>query len=93
MAPTLPTLVELGFPNLVVVNWTGLSGPARLPPAVVERLAAAALEGLRTPAMQTRLAEHAITPTPLGPAEFTGFVQRDVAEIGGMIRTLGITAG
>jgi tripartite-type tricarboxylate transporter receptor subunit TctC len=93
MAPTLPTLVELGFPNLVVVNWTGLSGPARLPPAVVERLAAAALEGLRTEAMQTRLAEHAITPTPLGPAEFTGFVQRDVAEIGGMIRTLGITAG
>lgn len=29
---------------------------------------------------------------PLGPAEFTAFVQKDVAEIGGIIRALGITA-
>jgi tripartite-type tricarboxylate transporter receptor subunit TctC len=93
MAPTLPTLVELGQPELVALNWVGISGPAGLPPAVVERLNAATLAGLQTPLVRQRLAEHAITPTPLGPAEFAQFVERDVREIGGMIRALGITAG
>jgi tripartite-type tricarboxylate transporter receptor subunit TctC len=93
MAPTLPTLVELGQPELVALNWVGISGPAGLPPAVVDRLNAATLAGLQTPLVRQRLAEHAITPTPLGPAEFAQFVERDVRGIGGMIRALGITAG
>ncbi|MCU0946615.1 MAG: tripartite tricarboxylate transporter substrate binding protein, partial [Rubritepida sp.] len=93
MAPSLPTLVETGQPNLIALNWVGISGPAGLPPAIVERLNAATLAGLQTDLVKTRLQEHAITPTPLGPAEFTAFVQRDVSQIGGMIRALGITAG
>jgi len=92
MAPSLPTLVEAGQPTLVALNWVGISGPANLPAAVVQRLAAETMAGLQTPIVRMRLAEHAITPMPLGPAEFTAFVQKDVAEIGGMIRALGITA-
>jgi len=71
----------------------GISGPANLPPAVVERLNAETRAGLRTEIVRRRLLEHAISPTPLGPADFTVFVQRDVDQIGGMIRALGITAG
>ncbi|UPY38982.1 tripartite tricarboxylate transporter substrate binding protein [Sediminicoccus sp. KRV36] len=93
MAPSLPTLIEAGQPTLVALNWVGISGPAGLPPAVVERLSAETLAGLQTPLVRSRLAEHAITPTPLGPAAFQAFVQKDVTEIGGMIRALGITAG
>jgi tripartite-type tricarboxylate transporter receptor subunit TctC len=93
MAPALPTLRELGQPELVALNWVGISGPAGLPPAIVERLDAATQAGLRTELVRRRLAEHAITPAPLGPAAFAAFVERDVREIGGMIRALGITAG
>lgn len=92
MAPNLPTLVEAGQPTLVALNWVGISGPAGMPAPVVQRLSAETLAGLRTPIVISRLAEHAITPAPLGPTEFTAFVQRDVNEIGGMIRALGITA-
>ncbi|MBS7789634.1 tripartite tricarboxylate transporter substrate binding protein [Roseococcus sp. SDR] len=93
MAPNVPTTTEGGYPTLIALNWVGISGPAGLPPAVVEKLNAETQAGLRTEIVQRRLLEHAISPTPLGPVEFTAFAQRDVNEIGGMIRALGITAG
>jgi tripartite-type tricarboxylate transporter receptor subunit TctC len=64
-----------------------------LPPAIVARLSAETVAGLQTPLVRSRLMEHAITPAPLDAAGFTAFVVRDVAQIGGMIRALGITAG
>ena len=36
--PEVPTLVELGYPELTVTTWYGLSGPAGLPKDIVERL-------------------------------------------------------
>jgi tripartite-type tricarboxylate transporter receptor subunit TctC len=36
--PDVPTLVELGYPDLVVTTWYALSGPAGLPRDIVERL-------------------------------------------------------
>ncbi len=92
-APGVPSAPEAGFPRLLVDNWIGLSGPAGLPAAVVERLHAATLAALANPVARARLAEQSVALRPLGPAEFTAFVERDVREFGGMVRTLGITAG
>jgi tripartite-type tricarboxylate transporter receptor subunit TctC len=36
--PDLPTLRELGFPDLVATTWFGLSGPAGLPSDIVHKL-------------------------------------------------------
>ena len=93
MAPGVPTTAEGGFPQVTATNWVGISAPAGLPPAVLARLSAETVVGLRTPLVRSRLMEHAITPAPLDSAGFTAFVRRDVSEIGGMIRALGITAG
>ena len=50
----MPTLVELGYPELVVTTWYSLSGPDGLPRDIVERLnrevnKAMELEGPRAP--------------------------------------------
>jgi len=37
--PDVPTAKEAGFPDLNVVGWQGLSGPPKLPPAIVTRWA------------------------------------------------------
>ena len=37
--PDVPTAREAGFPELDVVGWQGLSGPPKLPPAVVQKQA------------------------------------------------------
>jgi tripartite-type tricarboxylate transporter receptor subunit TctC len=92
-APQVPTTAEGGLPDLVAENWVGISGPAGLPSAVVEKLNAEIQRAMASETMRTRLADHAITAAPKGPVEFTAFVERDVREIGGTIRALGITAG
>ncbi len=92
-APAVPTTAEGGLPDLVAENWVGLSGPAGLPAPVVARLHAEVRRAVETEQMRARLLDHAVTPNPLGPAEFTAFVARDVREIGGAVRAMGITAG
>src|SRR5438874_13578066 len=33
--PDVPTMVEAGFPNMIVEAWTGVMVPAKTPPAVI----------------------------------------------------------
>lgn len=35
--PNVPTIVEAGYPNLIVEAWTGVMAPARTPPAVIAK--------------------------------------------------------
>lgn len=90
IAPGVETTREGGFPYLLAENWFGISGPAGLPAAVVEQLNAGVMVALEASAVRERLREHAVTVQPQGPAEFAAFVARDVSEIGGVIRQLGI---
>lgn len=92
MAPDVPTTAEAGLPDLLVENWLGLSGPAGLPPAIVERLNAETNAAMQTEAVRHRLVEHGIAHRPMTPVEFTAFVSKDVQDIGGLVRSLGITA-
>ncbi len=41
LLPDVPSVVELGYPQLVAENYFGVSGPANLPPDVVDKLAKA----------------------------------------------------
>ena len=42
LMPDVPTVAELGLPGYEGVLWMGLLAPARTPPPVIEKLAAAA---------------------------------------------------
>jgi tripartite-type tricarboxylate transporter receptor subunit TctC len=92
MAPEVPTTAEAGLPDLLVENWLGLSGPAGLPAPIVARLNAETNAAMQTEAVRQRLVEHGIAHRPMTPTEFTAFVANDVRVIGGLVRSLGITA-
>jgi tripartite-type tricarboxylate transporter receptor subunit TctC len=90
MAPDIPTTAELGFPEIQIDNWVGLSGPANLPAPIVERLRAETMAALATPEVRRRLEERGITGEPLGPEAFTALVAQQVREIGGLVAGLGM---
>jgi tripartite-type tricarboxylate transporter receptor subunit TctC len=92
MAPDVPTTAEAGLPDLLVENWLGLSGPAGLPPAIVARLNTETNAAMQSDAVRQRLVEHGIAHRPMTPGDFTAFVANDVQVIGGLVRSLGITA-
>jgi tripartite-type tricarboxylate transporter receptor subunit TctC len=55
--PDVPTVRELGFPNLELEGWNGLFAPARTPRDVLERLQREAAAAVRHPEVVKRLAD------------------------------------
>lgn len=75
--PDVPTLAELGHPELIVTNWVGLSGPARLPDDITGKLNAAVNEAMASPKVQTQLSQEMMLTSAMTPSEFTEFVRHD----------------
>ena len=63
LVPEVPTLKEAGV-NVVSSTYTGLFGPAKMPPEVVKRLHDAVMPLLTNAAMKEKLAQQAMTPWP-----------------------------
>jgi tripartite-type tricarboxylate transporter receptor subunit TctC len=80
LLPDVPSVTELGLPQLVAENYFGVSGPAGLPKDVTDKLAAALATIVADPAIVKRFEELGITATKGGPAEFTAFVSKQVTD-------------
>jgi tripartite-type tricarboxylate transporter receptor subunit TctC len=47
--PNTPTVVESGYPSVIVVGWSGLFAPAGVPPQIINRLHAGMAKALAMP--------------------------------------------
>jgi tripartite-type tricarboxylate transporter receptor subunit TctC len=90
LLPDVPTVVELGLPQLVAENYFGVSGPAGLPADVSDKLGKALAAILADPAVVKRFEELGITPVKMGSAEFGNFVAKQVADWGPAIKAADI---
>ncbi|MCS6891957.1 MAG: tripartite tricarboxylate transporter substrate binding protein [Rhodovarius sp.] len=89
LLPHVPTLAELGLP-VEAANWFGLLGPARLPLAVADRLAAAVGEALRQSAVQELFRAQAVVPVHSSPEETRAFIATDRDRWATVVRALDI---
>ncbi len=89
IAPTVPSVVELGYGKLVAENFVGLSAPAGTPAVIVSRINAALNETLSDPKVASRLEELGFTVNRMSPAAFTDFVQKQVKEFEPAVRASG----
>ena len=80
LLPDVPSVVELGLPQLVAENYFGVSGPAGLLADVVDRLSRTLTTITADPALVKRLEELGITPVKMSPSEFGAFVARQVGD-------------
>jgi tripartite-type tricarboxylate transporter receptor subunit TctC len=60
--PGVPTAVEAGLKDFVIVSWVGLLAPVGTPAATVTRLNAALNEALAAPGLRQRLQDMGLTP-------------------------------
>ena len=70
----IPTFRELGH-DIVIENWTGLSGPAGMDPAMVETINDTVAEIMQMPAVIEQLDTFGVAHTPMESDAFTGFVE------------------
>ena len=70
MCPDVPTVIELGMPDMVSAVFYGLVAPAGTPRTVVERLNALCLEIVKDPDVKKRFAELGFVTTGSTPEAY-----------------------
>jgi len=88
--PDVPTLKESGI-DLVVPGWIGLYGPAQMPADLQAAYAEAVDAGMRTPAVQSRLASFAMLGAPTKPQELETLQKRELAFWEPIVKASGFT--
>ena len=76
--PGVPTAVEAGLKDFVIVSWVGLLAPVGTPPATLARLNAALNEALAAPALRQRMQEMGLTPEGGDAARMLRQIREDV---------------
>jgi tripartite-type tricarboxylate transporter receptor subunit TctC len=75
----VPTIAEAGYPNAEYLFWGGLSAPAKISRAIVEKLNGEVNKALRMPAIGAKLQNLGAQPEPMTPEQFARFFADDVA--------------
>ncbi len=89
--PELATIDESGVRGYDAGTWWALFGPARLPPGVVNTLHEAMAKVMSDAGVRARLAQQqGAETTLLGPDELMTHLRREHAELGAIVRKLGL---
>jgi len=90
--PNVPTMAELGHADMTRSAWAGLWTTPDVPAAAQQRMRAAVLQAIETPAVHQRLSQLAIelkSPTPATPEELARRLEADHAAMGATLRAIG----
>lgn len=90
--PDVPTVAELGYPQLEISSWTGLFGPSKLPAIVVSKLNSGSNKALADPDTRARLEKAGAIPTPSTPELLAKLLQSDSKRFGALVQRAGIKA-
>jgi tripartite-type tricarboxylate transporter receptor subunit TctC len=87
--PDVPTLAEAGMTGFDAGVWIGLLAPAGTPPAIVEKLSAAANQALGTAEVSAALKQQGTDPSGSTPKEFAEFIRADIEKWNAMLAAPG----
>jgi tripartite-type tricarboxylate transporter receptor subunit TctC len=88
--PDTPTFAEAGLRGFEIDNFTGLVGPAGMPPEAVAKVHAAAVKALATPQVRERFASLGVQPVGSTPEQFGATIREDLERWSKVIRAAGI---
>lgn len=89
--PSVPTLIEAGYPGLDYYVFYGVVAPARISPAVVTALNREFNRALQTADLQKGLADRGVLAQPGTPESFGAFLQKERAKWQKTVRESGAT--
>jgi len=89
--PNLPTTVEKGHPELNLKVWVGFFAPAKTPPPIIKRLAAALNDALKDPEAAASIEKAQALIENLGPGEFAKFLAEEERKWSEVARVAKIT--
>ena len=76
--PNLPTMKELGLPDLVTATWYSMSGPAGLSKGIVTKLNREFVNAINSPTVQSVVKKDALQTKAMTPEETTAYMQAEI---------------
>jgi tripartite-type tricarboxylate transporter receptor subunit TctC len=86
--PEVPTVAELGYPDVRVESTMGFVAPAATPPAIVERLNAELVKALTAPETRARLKALDVEVVTSTPEQFGERIRRDQEQYARLVREI-----
>jgi tripartite-type tricarboxylate transporter receptor subunit TctC len=90
IAPDLPSVGELGYPELESYAWIGMMAPSGTPPALIQRLNQATVAALHQPAVHDNLEHQGYEVIGDTPDQFAAFIHEETARWTAVIRRTGV---
>ena len=90
--PDVGTVAEQGFPGFETVQWYGLIGPAKMPPAIIKRLADEAGLAAKSKEVQDAFAGDSTEEVGSTAQEFADFIKKEQARWSVVVKAAGIKA-
>ena len=91
VVPEIPSLSEF-LPGYDISSWTALVGPARIPPAVIERISMFARQALESAELKQKFFDRGATAWWSSPAEVSAYRASEEKRLGDLIRKAKISA-
>ncbi|MBI3512752.1 MAG: tripartite tricarboxylate transporter substrate binding protein [Proteobacteria bacterium] len=90
--PDLPTISEAGVPGYNILPFYGLCAPAHVPEPILDKLNADTVQALNSPDLKQRFADQGIIAAPMTRAEYTAFLDNELATWSRVMKEANITA-
>lgn len=76
--PDTPTMIESGFPKVVVTGWWGLIAPAGTPQDIVQKVSRDTARQALAPDLRPQLSALGAEPAGTSPEQFTAFLKSEM---------------
>jgi tripartite-type tricarboxylate transporter receptor subunit TctC len=90
--PEVPTFDENGISGMIVTNWFGLFGPARLPASTVAVLHKGISDVMGAPDVKARFASLSLETALTSPQEFDAHLKSELERWGKVVKAAGVKA-
>jgi tripartite-type tricarboxylate transporter receptor subunit TctC len=92
LAPDVPSVAELGWPQLESLAWIGLLAPAGTPPEVLMRLSGETMRSMRAADVRELLGRQGFEVVGGTPADFERWIRAESRKWAAVIKASGATA-
>jgi tripartite-type tricarboxylate transporter receptor subunit TctC len=92
LAPEVPSVGELGYPQLESLAWIGLLAPAGTPQAVVGRVSQETMRSMQTADVRDSLGKQGFDVVASSPGDFASWIRSEQAKWSKVIKASGATA-
>jgi tripartite-type tricarboxylate transporter receptor subunit TctC len=89
--PNAPTVVELGYPSVIIVGWAGLLAPAGTPTQIVGKLHGSLARALAIPEVRDAiLRQGSKAVSSSSPQEFARYIKSEAEKFHAIIKAAGL---